>query len=44
MMAMIVAPTINTTVGPVHVSLVSNPWARIILTKDTFESKTFIFF
>ena len=30
--------------GPVHASLVSNPWARIILTKDTFESKIFIFY
>ena len=29
--------------GLVHVSFVSNPWARIISTKDTFESKTFIF-
>ena len=38
---MIVAPT---AVGPVHVSFVSNPWACIILTKDTFESKIFVFF
>ena len=39
---MIVAPT----VGPVHVSFVFNPWARtyqrIIITKDTFESKLLI--
>ena len=31
---LIVAPT---AVGPVYVPFVSNPWARIILTKDTFE-------
>ena len=41
---MIVAPTTTTTVGPVDVSFVANPWARIILTKDTFESKIFIFY
>ena len=32
---MIVAAT--AAVGPVHVSFVSNPWAHVILTKDTFE-------
>ena len=42
MIVMIVAPTI--TVGPVDVSVVSTPWARIVLTKDTFESKIFIFY
>ena len=35
MIVTIVAPT-NTTVGPVHVSFVSNPWARSILTEDTY--------
>ena len=32
-----------TTVSPVHISFVSNPWARIVLTEDTFESKILIF-
>ena len=31
--------TYTTTVGPVHVSFVSNPWARIILTEDTLDRK-----
>ena len=34
---MIVAPT--AVVRPVHVSFVSNPWARITFTKDISESK-----
>ena len=38
---MIVAPT--TAVGAVDVSFVSNPWARIILTRDTFKVQIFIF-
>ena len=40
---LIVEPT-TTAVGPVHVSFVSNPWARISLTKGTIESKIYIFF
>ena len=39
---MIVAPT-SAVVDSVHVSFVSNPWERVILTKNTFESKIFIF-
>ena len=34
--------TVAPIVGPVHVSFVSNPWARVILTKDTFEKKKII--
>ena len=41
LIVMIVGPPTTTAVGPVHVSFVS-PWARIILTKDTVESKIFI--